>query len=80
MISGNSPTQKLVNQIQEGFNKAKHNMPMLSLENSYDAKDLEDRGTKLKKILEKSIYANEPLSYIVEPKIDGLSIELIYKN
>jgi len=79
IISWNSPTQKLVNQIQEWFDKAEHKAPMLSLENSYNAKDLEERDQRINKILEK-IGKPYELMYYVEPKFDWLSIELIYKD
>lgn len=37
LISSNSPTQSLINQVSDGFKKAPHTSPLLSLENSYDA-------------------------------------------
>lgn len=79
MISWNSPTQKLVNQIQEWFEKAEHKIPMLSLENSYNAEDLKEREQRILKILEKELIVEKP-TYIIEPKFDWLSIELIYQD
>ena len=79
IISWNSPTQKLVNQIQEWFNKWTHKSPMLSLENSYDATDLLEREERAKKIAEKE-WIDTNFQFLVEPKFDGLSIELIYKD
>ena len=79
IISWNSPTQKLVNQIQEWFNKWTHKSPMLSLENSYDATDLLEREERAKKIAEKE-WIDTNIQFLVEPKFDGLSIELIYKD
>lgn len=40
LISNNSPTQALIAQISEGFRKAQHRIPLLSLENSYSATDI----------------------------------------
>lgn len=79
MISWNSPTQKLVNQIQEWFNKSEHKAPMLSLENSYNAKDLQEREERINRILSKS-WEDKTITYYVEPKFDGISIELIYED
>ncbi|MCK9466946.1 MAG: NAD-dependent DNA ligase LigA [Candidatus Absconditabacterales bacterium] len=79
LISGNSPSQKLVNQIQEGFQKAEHTNPMLSLENSYNAQDLLEREERLSKILQKAEILKKP-TYYIEAKFDGLSIELIYQD
>ncbi|MFZ2150534.1 MAG: NAD-dependent DNA ligase LigA [Candidatus Absconditicoccaceae bacterium] len=85
LISGNSPTQTLIGQIAEGFNQAQHTTKLLSLENTYNAQDLLDRDERARKNLEK----NETLSsgastndiiYSIEPKFDGISVELIYKN
>jgi len=79
MISWNSPTQKLINQIQDDFKKAEHKTPMLSLENSYNTEDLRERENRILKILEKA-WVNQELTYYIEPKFDWLSIELIYQD
>ena len=79
LITSNSPTQSLIGQISEGFAKADHRTPLLSLENSYNAQDLTNRDTRIKKILEKS---DQDCSffYRLEPKFDGISCEIIYQN
>lgn len=51
----------------------------MSLENTYNAKDLEQRDERIKKILLKDD-PDAKISYRVEPKFDGLSVELIYKK
>ena len=79
LISWNSPTQKLVNQIQDWFNKWTHKAPLLSLENSYNATDLIERADRAKKVWEKE-WIDTNFQFLVEPKFDGLSIELIYKD
>ncbi|GHW02683.1 DNA ligase [candidate division SR1 bacterium] len=78
LISSNSPTQSLINQVSDGFKKAPHTSPLLSLENSYDAGDLTARDEKIKKNLNKAdIFTRR---YKIEPKFDGLSVELVYEN
>ena len=79
LISGNSPTQKLVNQIQDWFKKWEHKAALLSLENSYNATDIVDRAERAKKVWEKE-WINTNFQYLVEPKFDWLSIELIYED
>lgn len=79
MISANSPTQKLINQIQSDFQKAEHKAQMLSLENSYNSQDLIDWEQRTNRILEKAWVEQNPTFY-VEPKFDGISIELIYQD
>jgi len=68
-----SPTQRLTNQLQSELKKAKHKYPLLSLENTYNPDEV---GEKLEK-LESEYWVK---TFYVEPKYDGLSIELIYEN
>jgi len=78
LISNNSPTQSLIGQIAEGFNKADHKVPLLSLENSYNTQDLFDFDERVKKILQKQGISD--YKYTIEPKYDGVAVELIYQN
>lgn len=78
IIHADSPTQKLTYQLQEEFLQAQHRIPLLSLENSYNAQDLADWNESLQKL-----YAKENIdqySFICQPKYDGISIELVYEN
>jgi len=78
IISWTSPTQSLVGQLSEGFQKANHITPLLSLENSYNENDIRERSQRLKKITDKQ-WRNDWI-YLLEPKFDGLSVEFIYKD
>jgi DNA ligase (NAD+) len=78
LISSNSPTQSLIGQVADGFNKANHKVPLLSLENSYSASDIFDFDERVKKILNK--HGISTYQYRVEPKYDGVSIELVYQE
>lgn len=78
LISSNSPTQSLIGQISEGFEKADHKIILLSLENSYNAQDLFDFDERVRKILSKQRILD--YNYTIEPKYDGLSVELIYQD
>ena len=86
IISSNSPTQGLVGQVSEGFEQAKHTDKLYSLENTYNAQDIQERDERIKKIIEKDhvgtqhFASDSKISYTIEPKFDGLGIELIYKN
>ncbi len=79
LITSNSPTQTLIGQVSEWFKQAKHDTKLMSLENTYNAKDLEEWDERIKKILLKAD-PHAKISYRVEPKFDGLSVELIYKK
>ncbi len=74
-IRFDSPTKRVGGFISEKFNKVKHKIPMLSLSNAFDENDLIKFDADIKKELGIS-----DIEYVVEPKIDGLSISLIYKN
>jgi len=78
LITSNSPTQALIWQVSEWFEKADHKTPLLSLENSYNTEDLKEFDERIQKALTKEwVYK---YFYVVEPKYDGLSVELIYKD
>lgn len=82
LIRDDSPTQSLQNQyeIQSWFKKTDHASPILSLENSYNIKDIQDRYDSISNLLEKEEIDTTQLRFSIEPKYDGLSIVLTYKN
>jgi DNA ligase (NAD+) len=59
----------------ESFSSHRHLKPMLSLDNTYDEEEFFEFDQRLRRIFE-----TEKLSYVVEPKIDGVAISLTYKN
>ena len=75
--SKESPSKIVGFKPSKNFKKIKHKIPMLSLGNAFDKNDLENFE---KKILNFLSYENNNIEYSVEPKIDGISASLIYKN
>ena len=77
-----SPTEKVGGTASEKFSKVRHRVPMLSLSNTYNISEIEDFDKRVKKIiLAENIENNsKELEYILELKLDGLSISLIYEN
>jgi len=75
LITKDSPTQRVAKGLTASFTNVQHLVPMLSLENSYNAEDLLDFN---RKALEQS--GLPALTYCVEPKFDGASISIIYEN
>ncbi|MBS1578333.1 MAG: NAD-dependent DNA ligase LigA [Bacteroidetes bacterium] len=75
LITKDSPTQRIGSSLNEGFATVQHLVPMLSLDNSYNADDLKDFDRKAREASK----LNE-IEYCVEPKFDGASISLIYEN
>jgi DNA ligase (NAD+) len=75
LITANSPTQRIATVLTKTFKSVQHLVPMLSLENSYNAEDLIDWDRKAKEISKLP-----EIEYCVEPKFDGASISLIYED
>ena len=74
-ITPDSPTQRVGAGLTKDFPKVQHLVPMLSLENSYNAEDLLDWDRKCRELSGLDV-----VEYSVEPKFDGASISLIYDN
>ena len=75
LIIPGSPTQRVSKGLIKDFPKVQHLVPMLSLDNSYDAADLVDFDRKARELSRLEV-----IEYCVEPKFDGASISLIYEN
>ena len=75
LITPDSPTQRVGAGLVKDFPKVEHLVPMLSLENSYNAADLLDWDRKARELSLLDV-----VEYCVEPKFDGASISLIYEN
>ncbi|WP_421988892.1 NAD-dependent DNA ligase LigA [Roseococcus sp.] len=73
-----SPTQKVSGQAAEGFAKSRHLAPMLSLDNAFAPEDLLEFEPRIRRFL--NLPEAEPLDFIAEPKIDGLSVNLLYEH
>ena len=74
----NSPSLSIGAIPSKNFKKVKHKVPMLSLANAFNEDDLINFEKKILNFL--SFKKSEEIEYIVEPKIDGISASLIYKN
>ena len=75
LANANSPTQRVGGAPIDGFVTLKHRLPMLSIDNTYSPSELKEFDKKVCKGLGK----DKP-SYMVELKIDGVAISLIYEN
>ncbi len=74
-VTPDSPTQRVGSGLVKDFPKVTHLVPMLSLENSYQADDLTDWDRKARELSG----LKQP-EYCVEPKFDGAGISLLYEN
>jgi DNA ligase (NAD+) len=76
LITPDSPTQRVGKDLTKDFKPVKHKIPMLSLSNTYNEKELYDFDRRIREALPE----NETVEYIVEFKIDGASVSLNYVN
>lgn len=72
-ISKDSLTQKVGGTVKEGFEKVTHEVPLQSLQDIFSFDELYSFDERMKKF-------DENIKYVVETKIDGLSVSLEYKN
>lgn len=70
----NSPTQRVGGDITKKFNTVKHDIPMLSLANTYSKEELQDWEVRNQKLTDR------PLTYVCELKYDGVAIGVKYKH
>ena len=75
LVSADSPTQRVGGAPLEGFAKVNHSQKMLSLDNVFDPQEFLDFTSRIYKLL-----PEEKVEFMVEPKLDGVAIELIYEN
>jgi len=75
LASDDSPTQRVGAEPQERFETVGHLVPMLSLDSTQDADEVSRFDERVRKALGEGI---EP-SYVLQPKLDGASIELVYE-
>ncbi len=77
LVTPDSPTQRVGGEPAEGFNKVRHTIPMLSLDNAFSDKELAEFE---RRILEHAPDIPQPIEYSAEPKMDGLAISLRYEQ
>jgi len=75
LILPDSPTQRVSGSPVEEFPQVEHRVAMLSLANSYTEKELREWDARVRRLI-----GNEKIEYVIEPKIDGLGIAIIYEN
>jgi DNA ligase (NAD+) len=76
LAAADSPTQKVGAPPLEKFSTVRHTLPMLSLNNANNREEVQEFEEKIQRFLKTS----EPIEYVVEPKIDGVAVELVYEQ
>ena len=75
LVTIDSPTQRVAQGLSERFPTVSHLVPMLSLDNTYNADDLIDWDRRCRELA-----GSDSIEYCAEPKYDGAGISLIYDN
>ncbi|MDX2053324.1 MAG: NAD-dependent DNA ligase LigA [Polyangiaceae bacterium] len=76
LVTDDSPTQRVSDSLRTDLRKVRHVVPMISLDNTYNREQLADFVRRVKQGLPE----NAEVRYCVEPKLDGGSVELVYRN
>lgn len=75
LAAADSPTQKVGGAPLTAFAQVTHRAPMLSLDNTYSEEELVEFYTRLHRLL-----PNERIPVVIEPKVDGVAVSLLYEN
>jgi len=75
LASGDTPTQRVGDDLVEGFESYTHRLPMLSLDNTYSKDEFFAFVERVQKGLE-----SDSIPFVVEPKIDGVAVSITYEK
>ncbi len=75
-VTPDSPTQRVASELRADLRTVEHAVPMMSLDNTYNAEELRDFA---RRVLD-GLPAGATPSFCVEPKLDGASIEVLYRD
>lgn len=78
--SEDSPSLRVGSEPLSEFNSVPHKVPMLSLSNAFSRSDLEDFDVRVREALPEGDPSTNLLSYVCEPKLDGVALSLTYRN
>ena len=76
LITPNSPTQRVGAPPVEEFGTVVHTIPMLSLANAFDEREVIEFDQRVKRFLR----TEEEIEYVAEPKMDGVAVEVVYER
>ncbi|PYJ23130.1 MAG: DNA ligase (NAD(+)) LigA, partial [Verrucomicrobia bacterium] len=75
LVSPDSPTQRVGGKPLKAFEQVSHLVPMLSLDNTYSEEEVKNFYARIRRLL-----PNENIPVVIEPKVDGVAVSLIYEN
>src|ERR1044071_1375146 len=75
LATSDSPTQRIGGKPLKAFGQITHRVPMLSLDNTYSEEEVTDFYRRMRRLL-----PNEKIPVVMEPKVDGLAVSLLYEK
>ena len=75
LVTPDSPTQRVGGKPLQAFAQIQHRVPMLSLDNTYSEEEVPNFYKRITKLL-----PNEKIPVVVEPKVDGVAVSVMYEN
>ena len=75
LVTPDSPTQRVGGKPLKAFEQVAHLIPMLSLDNTYSEDEVKNFYNRIQRLL-----PNEKIPVVIEPKVDGVAVSLIYEN
>jgi DNA ligase (NAD+) len=75
LVTPDSPTQRVGGKPLKAFEQVPHLVPMLSLDNTYSEEEVKNFYARIQRLL-----PNEKIPVVIEPKVDGVAVSLIYEN
>jgi len=75
LLTPDSPTQRVGGKPLLAFEQVRHLIPMLSLDNTYSEAEVKNFYARMRRLL-----PNEKIPVVIEPKVDGVAVSLIYEN
>ena len=76
LVTPDSPTQRVGAQPLDAFDEVRHRLPMLSLANAFSEQEMVDFDKRVRKLLD----TDREITYLAEPKLDGLAINIRYEQ
>src|SRR5437868_11503248 len=75
LVTPDSPTQRVGGKPLKAFEQVPHVIPMLSLDNTYSEEEVKNFYARIQRLL-----PNEKIPLVIEPKVDGVAVSLVYEN
>lgn len=75
LVTSDSPTQRVGGSPLEGFETVRREIPMMSLDNTYSKSEISEFDDRVRRLLN-----DEAFSYVLEPKVDGVAVSLLYED